>query len=252
MLTNKKSEKKMMMAGIHAMEEALLAQKSFRKVFIQRDNKNPQIKTLEQQCRNREINIVYVPKEKLNRMTSVVHQGIIGLLSPIEFVNPESLIQSLYEEGINPIFVYLDRISDVRNFGAIVRSAVFCGIDAVIIPMNDSADINEEAIKTSAGALLKIPICQVKNPLIFFKLLKSSGFQLIGADEKATKFINEPDYTLPSCIILGSESVGIDPQLSRYLDFTVKITGSGQLDSLNVSVAAGIFFYEAMKIRTSK
>jgi len=252
MLTKKFSEKKMMLAGIHAIEEALLANKAFRKVFIQRDNKNPQIKKIEQICRNNNINIVFVPKEKLSRMTSVVHQGIVGLLSAVEFTDVETLVQTLFEKGINPVFAYLDRISDVRNFGAIVRSALFCGIDAVIVPMKNSADINEEALKTSAGALMNIPLCQVSNPVNFLKFLKNSGFQLVAADEKAKENLAKADFSLPTCIILGSESVGIDKNLLRYIDKQVKIDGSGQFDSLNVSVAAGIFFYEAMKNRKNE
>jgi len=249
MLVNKTFDKKWLVAGIHAMQEALSSQKEFRKVFIQRDLKSDNIREIEKHCRIQHIPVVFVPKEKLSRMTKVVHQGIVGLLSPIAFENIENLTQVFFEKGINPVFVYLDRISDVRNFGAIVRSAVFCGINAIIIPEKGSADINDEAFKTSAGALLKIPVCRTFNHLNTIKYLKSSGFQVIAADEKANDFIESVDFANPTLVVMGSESEGIDVSLKKYIDSEVKIQGNGEFDSLNVSVAAGIVFYEILKQR---
>ncbi|NLJ08191.1 MAG: 23S rRNA (guanosine(2251)-2'-O)-methyltransferase RlmB [Sphingobacteriales bacterium] len=248
----KMTKNPLVVAGIHAMEEALSSGKTLSKVFFQRDAGNEKIRLLEKTCRQQNIPVVFVPKEKLNRISRANHQGIIGMLSPIDFHNLENLTQQLFEEGKNPVFVLFDRITDVRNVGAIARSAYFFGIHALILPAKESAAINDEAVKTSAGALLKVPVCLSFNLVQTLKFLKNSGFQIIAAHEKAEKNVAETDFSLPTVIILGSENEGIQMQLLAHVSGEVSIPGMGEFDSLNVSVAAGIIFYEIIQQRNSK
>lgn len=239
----------LIVAGIHAMQEALSAGKSLRKVYFLRDNRNEQLRLIERECKIRQIPVVYVPRDKLNRLTKANHQGVAGLISPIEFYNLANLTRQLYEEGKNPVFVYLDRITDVRNFGAIARSAYFFGLSAIIVPAKDSADLNEEAIKTSAGALLKIPLSLCFNTNQTIKYLKDSGFQIIAASSAANKKLTDIDFMLPTVIVLGSENKGIQYQILHLADAEVQIPGAGGFDSLNVSAAASILFYELFRQR---
>lgn len=243
------AKRKDLIKGIHAIEEAIASGHPLIKVLIQKDIRNSSINEIVAQCRKGNTRIQYVPKEKLNRLSSVGHQGIIAMTSPIEFVELELLIPVLYERTKAPLVCVLDGVTDVRNFGAIARSVAFLDVDALIIPSKGSAEINEEAIKTSSGALLKINVCRVNELTESISYLKHCGLQIIAATEKAKDTVGQVDFTLPSCIVLGAEDAGISLSILQKSDQEVKIPGTG-LDSLNVSVSAGIVFYEASRQRS--
>ena len=243
------AKRKDLIRGIHAIEEAITSGHPIIKLLIQKDIRNSAINTIVAQLRKSNATIQYVPKEKLNRLSSEGHQGIIAITSPIEFVDLDMLIPVLYEQTKAPLVCVLDGVTDVRNFGAIARSVAFMDIDALIIPSKGSAEINEEAIKTSAGALLKINVCRVNDLTDTISFLKNSGLQILAATEKADDLIGQVDFSLPSCIVLGAEDTGISQSILQKSDYMIKIPGRG-LDSLNVSVSAGVVFYEAVRQRS--
>lgn len=177
------------------------------------------------------------------------HQGVLAFISPIEFQNIENILPSLYESGKTPLIVILDQVTDVRNFGAITRTAECAKVDVVIIPEKGSAQISGDAVKTSAGALLKIPVCRVKNLSDTIKYLQQSGIQIVAATEKAEDFYYKVDFSIPTAILMGAEDKGVDMEYLRIADQMVKIPILGEIDSLNVSVAASIMIYEAVKQR---
>jgi 23S rRNA (guanosine2251-2'-O)-methyltransferase len=177
------------------------------------------------------------------------HQGVLAFISPIEFQNIENILPSLYEAGKNPLFIILDKVTDVRNFGAITRTAECANVDAIIIPEKGSAQISGDAVKTSAGALLKVPVCRVKNLLQTVKFLQESGIQIVAATEKASDLYYKTDFSIPTAILMGAEDKGVDMEYLRIADQMVKIPILGEIESLNVSVAASIIIYEAVKQR---
>jgi len=245
----KNKSRKDLIIGIHAVEEAIMSGHTLRKVFFQRDINNEKSREMLKLLKENHIPVHFVPLEKLNGLSKANHQGIIALSSPIDFADIRNIIPSLFESGKSPFIVVLDSVTDVRNFGSIVRSACFLGVDAIMISSKGSADINEETIKTSAGALLKMDICMETDLVKGIHYLKSSGLQIIGAKEKSEHEAAKADFTLPTALVLGSESTGINPEIMRYVDTLVSIPMSGEFDSLNVAVAAGILFYEAMEQR---
>jgi 23S rRNA (guanosine2251-2'-O)-methyltransferase len=196
-----------------------------------------------------QISFQYVPNERINRVTMKNHQGVLAFISPIEFQNIENILPSLYEAGKNPLFIILDKVTDVRNFGAITRTAECAAVDAIIIPEKGSAQISGDAVKTSAGALLKIPVCRVKNLLQTVKFLQESGIQIVAATEKANDLYYKTDFSIPTAILMGAEDKGVDMEYLRIADKMVKIPILGEIESLNVSVAASIIIYEAVKQR---
>jgi len=199
--------------------------------------------------RLRRINYKHVPLEKINRLTRKNHQGVFAFISPIDFHNIEDVIPSLFEEGKNPLILVLDRITDVRNFGAIARTAECAGVDAILIPEQNAAAINADAIKTSAGALHNITVCRTWNLKLSLQFLKDSGIQLIACSEKTQDDMYKPDYTPPTAIIMGSEEDGVSPEFIKLCDARAKIPISGKIASLNVSVATGVILYEAIRQR---
>ena len=199
---------------------------------------------------SREVNISYVPKEKLNRITRKNHQGIICYISPIQYQPLNEIIQRVFENGKDPFVVILDRITDTRNFGAITRVADASGVDAIIIPEKESAIITSDAIKTSAGALNYVPICKVKSLKKTIRFLKESGLNIISCSEKGNNKIYNSELNSPCCIILGSEKDGISKNLLDQSDEILKIPMNGYVDSLNVSSSASIIFYEVVRQRT--
>ena len=199
--------------------------------------------------RLRRINYKHVPLEKINRLTRKNHQGVFAFISPIDFHNIEDIIPALFEEGKNPLILVLDRITDVRNFGAIARTAECAGVDTILIPEQNAAAINADAIKTSAGALHKVTVCRTWNLKLALQYLKDSGIQLIGCTEKTQDNMYKPDYTPPTAIIMGSEEDGVSPEFLKMCDARAKIPMSGKIASLNVSVATGVILYEAIRQR---
>lgn len=235
--------------GIHPVNEAIRSGKPIDKVLLKHGIKNDTFPGLFSTLREMKIPYQYVPVEKLNRITGKNHQGIIALTSEVEYTDLEKLIPLLFEQAKLPAVVLLDGITDVRNLGAIARSAECAGFDALIIPAKGSAQINSDAIKTSAGALNNIPVCRVNTLSDAAGYLHDSGFQLVAATEKADDFIYKADFTRPVAVVLGAEDTGIDPKLLRMADTLVKIPMYGTIQSLNVSAAATVFFYEMVRQR---
>ena len=228
--------------GTRAVIEAIEAGKSIQKLFIQKGGNNPLIKELQKVVKEHDLFAQYVPVEKINKLSSENHQGVVAVLAPIEFHDIEDLIIDLREKGKTDLkFVMLDRITDVRNFGAIARSAECFGIDGIIIQEQESAPINGTSIKTSAGALMNIPVCRVKNVVDTAMLLKSYQVKTVGASEKSAEILHEAKIDGDWCLVMGSEENGIQPKLIKMLDEVFAINMSGKVASLNVSVATGIF-----------
>ena len=235
--------------GIRAVIEAINSGKEIDKVFLKKGLKGELISELMVLLRTENIPFQTVPLEKLNRITQKNHQGVIAFISMVSYIDIEKLVPILYEQGKNPFLLILDEISDVRNFGAIARTAEVAGVDAIIIPAKGSAQINADAIKTSAGALHTIPVCRSFNMKETATFLKQSGIKLIAATEKAANYYYDSDYSVPVAIIMGSEDTGVNTNLLKIADEIVKIPVIGKIDSLNVSVAAGILSFEAVKQR---
>jgi 23S rRNA (guanosine2251-2'-O)-methyltransferase len=238
--------------GIHPVNEAIRSGKPIDKILIKTGFRNETVPGLFPALREQNIPFQYVPLEKLNRLTGGNHQGIIAMVSELEYTELEKLIPLLFEQGKLPVVILLDNITDVRNFGALARSAECSGMDALIIPSKGSAQINADAIKTSAGALNNIPVCRVNTLQEAAKYLQESGFQLIAATEKAEEPIFKADFTKPVAVILGSEDKGVDPKLLKMADALFKIPMFGAIQSLNVSAAASVIFYEVVRQRNFK
>lgn len=242
-------KEKDMLFGIRAVIEALKADKEIDKIFMRRDMSNELTRELYAALKGRNMAVVKVPIEKLNRLTRKNHQGVIAFTTSISYQHIEDIIPSLYEEGINPFVVVLDGITDVRNFGAIARTCECAGVHAIVVPVHGSAAVNADAVKTSAGALHTIPVCRENNMQETIKFLKNSGLRIVAASEKSSLNYTKADYSGPLAIIMGAEDEGISPENLRLCDETVSIPIRGTIQSLNVSVAAGIILYEAIKQR---
>ncbi|MFN6378139.1 MAG: 23S rRNA (guanosine(2251)-2'-O)-methyltransferase RlmB [Flavobacteriales bacterium] len=238
-----------MIIGFRAIEEAIASGKEFDKILIQKGLKGDLYTHVRKLLSDNQIPSQQVPQEKLDQLTRSNHQGIIGFTSPISFGSVEEIIAQTYEKGITPKLLYLDGVTDVRNFGAICRTAECQGFQAVIVPEKGSAQINEDAVKTSAGALFHIPVCRVKSAGAIINILQSSGIRLVGCTEKTDTLIQDVDMTGPICIIMGAEDTGISDEFIRKADALGKIPMFGQTSSLNVSVAAGIIMFELNRQR---
>ena len=243
------TEEKNYIFGIRAIIEAVNAGKTIDKLFIQKGLHNDLFAELWKLVREKRINYKHVPLEKINRLTRKNHQGVFAFISPIDFHNIEDVVPNLYEQGKIPLILVLDRITDVRNFGAIARTAECAGVDAIIIPEQNAAAINADAIKTSAGALHKITVCRTWNLKLAIQFMKESGIQLVGCTEKTQDMMYKPDYTPPTAIIMGSEEDGVSPEFLKMCDARAKIPLAGKIASLNVSVATGVILYEAIRQR---
>lgn len=235
--------------GIRPIIEAIESGKTIDKLFIQKGLHNDLFAELWKLVRLKRINYKHVPLEKINRLTRKNHQGVFAFISPVDFHKIEDVIPTLFEAGKNPLILVLDRITDVRNFGAICRTAECVGVDAVLIPEQNAAAINADAIKTSAGALHKIILCRTWNLKLALQFLQESGIQLIGCTEKTQDNMYEPDYSIPTAIIMGSEEDGVSAEFLKMCDAKAKIPMSGKIASLNVSVATGVILYEAIRQR---
>ncbi len=242
-------EEDTMIFGIRPVIEAIDAGKEIERVFIQRDINNPLARELKTRLAEMEINYTAVPIEKLNRLTRKNHQGVVCFISQISYCKIEQVVPSFFEHSRYPLVLLLDRITDVRNFGAICRSAECMGVDAVIVPEKGSAAVNGDAIKASAGALHRIVVCREFNLKKTIDFLKDSGFAVAGCTEKAEHPLFTENLDRPLCIIMGSEEDGISPEYLKKCDFLLKIPTIGNTASLNVSVAAGIILYEITRQR---
>jgi len=235
--------------GIRAVIEAIESKKSINKLFLQKGLKGDLYKSLEILVRKEGIAVSYVPYEKLGRLTPNNHQGAVAQISPIAFQNFENLIEGIIGQEKTPLLLLLDQVTDVRNFGAIIRTASCAGIDAIIVPSSGSAPITQDTIKTSAGAAFTVPIAKVSHLKDAIFYLQASNVQVVGATEKTEDSIYTIDFSIPTAIVMGAEDKGISSSLMKILDKKAKLPLLGDIDSLNVSVACGIFLYEALRQR---
>ncbi len=236
--------------GLRAVKEAVSSGKEFDRVFVQKGLKSELFGELRKVLEDNKIPYQFVPTEKLNRITNNRnHQGIVAFISHILYHRIEDVLPGLFEEGKTPLILVLDRITDVRNFGAICRTAECAGVQAVVIPAQGAAQVNGDAIKASAGALHNIPVCREPNLKTAIDFLKESGLQIVSVTEKADEYYPQADYSGPTALILGSEEDGISYEYLKKSDVRVKIPMAGKIESLNVSVAAGIVLFEAVKQR---
>ncbi|ADY29955.1 MULTISPECIES: 23S rRNA (guanosine(2251)-2'-O)-methyltransferase RlmB [Cellulophaga] len=242
-------EKTTQIYGIRAIIEAINANEALDKIFVQKGLKGDLFRELENLARKKGISISYVPVEKLNRLTKNNHQGVVANISPITFHNFEELVESVIQKKEAPLFLLLDQLSDVRNFGAIIRTAECTGVDGIIIQKKGAAPVTADTIKTSAGAAFKVPIAKVNHIKDAVHYLQASGVKIIAASEKTENTIYDVSFKEASAIIMGSEDVGISPSILKAADHTAKLPLLGEIESLNVSVACGVFLYEAVRQR---
>lgn len=249
MFHNNNDKEENLIFGIRAVIEAIEAGKEFDKILIQKGLGNELFGQLRKALEGTEIPYQWVPIEKLKRISTKNHQGVVAYLANITYYSTEDLLGSIFESGKVPLVLVLDKITDVRNFGAIARSAECAGVDMIIIPSRGAAQINADAMKTSAGALNKIPVCREENLKTTIEFLKESGLQIIACHEKTDNLIYDIDFKLPTAIIMGSEENGISGEYLKRSDASVKIPMPGKIASLNVSVATGIILFEAVHQR---
>ncbi len=241
-----------MVYGIRPLMEALTSDKEIEKVFIQKGLGGKTFHEMMPLLKEREIPFQIVPIEKLNRITRKNHQGVVAYISPVAFYKIEQVLPGIYEAGRMPFILILDKITDVRNFGAIMRTAESAGVDAVLIPSKGAAQLNSGTIKSSAGAIYKIPICREYNLKEAINFLKNSGLRIAAVSEKAEKAHFAEDLTGPLALIMGSEGEGISGEYLKLSDVKVRIPMLGSIASLNVSVATAVLLYEVVRQRKSQ
>ncbi len=242
-------DKQLQIFGIRAVMEAVQSGKSLDKVFIQKGLRGQLIQELERLLRKEGISASYVPIEKLDRLSKKNHQGIVARVAPVEFQDLDNLVMNAFETGVAPLFLVLDQVSDMRNFGAIVRTAECTGVNGIIISKRGGASISGDTIKTSAGAIFKVPVSKVDHIKDAIYHLQASGIKVIAATEKTDSLLYDLDLKEPCAIIMGSEEKGISPSVLKLVDERAKLPLKGEIGSLNVSVACGAILYEVLRQR---
>ena len=242
-------DKKTIIYGRHPILDAINSGTPFDKLILQKGIQKDFEYSVKQLSRQFNIPLQIVPKERLNRIVRGNHQGIVGFLSLVTYYKLEDVLPVIYENSEVPLILLLDGITDVRNFGAIARSAEICGAQAIVVPKKGSAQINSESMKTSAGALSKLMVCREKNLVNAIEFLQLSGVQVIASDLKAKSFVFDLDLTLPSAVVIGSEGKGVSDAVLKKVDQNFIIPQKGTTDSFNVSVATGIILYEVLRQR---
>ncbi len=235
--------------GIRAVIEAIEAGKEIDKIFISKDLQGPLAQELIETARRNKVLMQRVPVERINRITRKNHQGVLAMMSAVTYYRLDHLVPELYEAGLLPFMVVLDGITDVRNFGAIARTCECAGVDAIVIPQHGSVSVGGDAVKTSAGALLHLPVARVSSTLQAVRFLKDNGYKIVAVTEKSDFNYTEASYTDPVAIVMGAEDTGISPEVMKYCDTKVGIPMFGNIGSLNVSVAAGVMIYEVIRQR---
>lgn len=248
---NEERSEKNFIYGIRAVIEAIREGKDIDKLIVQEGISGNLFSELKEICKEHRVPYQFVPAQKLNRLTRANHQGVIAFVSAITFHDLETTLQGIFESGKVPLLLILDRITDVRNFGAICRTAECAGVQAVIIPSRGAAQINADAVKTSAGAIHKLPLCRSSNLKETIFYLKDSGVQIVGCTEKTNHLYTTVDMTVPTAVVMGSEENGISPEYLKLCDKKAKLPLLGTIESLNVSVSAGIILYEAVRQRAA-
>ena len=243
------SKNDLIIYGRHPVVDIIRSGKPVDKLLLQQGIRGDFEKEIRHLCKEYDIPFKVVPKDRLNKFSNGNHQGVIALLSPIQYFKIEDVLPMVYEQSRTPLFLLLDEVTDVRNFGSIARSAEVCGADAIIIPSKGAARINEDAMKTSAGALSKIPVCRSSSLMNAIEYLQLMGIQIVASNLQAKKKLYDLDLKVPTAFIIGSEDLGVSPALLRKADEQFIIPQLGETDSLNVSVATGIMLYEVMRQR---
>ena len=239
-----------MIFGTRTVIEAIQAGKDVDKILMRRDLQSDLSRELFNIVKGTNIPLQRVPQEKLDRLTKKNHQGVIAFISAVTYRKLEDIVPSLYEEGKNPFIVLLDGVTDVRNFGAIARTCECAGVDAIVIPAHNSVSVNADAVKTSAGALLTLPVCKEASITEAIRFLKNCGYKVTAATEKAEINYTTVNYTNPAALVLGGEDYGISMDNLRICDEMVNIPVAGNIASLNVSAAAAVLLYEVVRQRT--
>ncbi len=235
--------------GIHSVIEAIDSGRTIDKIFIKKDLNGELATRLTQLARTHHIAIQRVPVERLNRITRKNHQGVVALTAAVDYASLGNVMPMLFDDGVLPFILVLDGITDVRNFGAIARTAECCGVNAIVIPRHGSVSVGGDAVKTSAGALNYIPVCRENSVLSAVRYLKDSGCTIVCATEKSSQNYTRGNYTAPVALVMGAEDTGISPEVLELADFRAGIPQFGHIESLNVSVAAGVMMYEVVRQR---
>ncbi|MBN8703704.1 MAG: 23S rRNA (guanosine(2251)-2'-O)-methyltransferase RlmB [Bacteroidetes bacterium] len=248
---HQKENNNQLIFGIRPIIEAIESGKEIDKVFVQRALSGDLFKSLFKLLRDKNIYYQFVPPQKLNSLTSKNHQGVVAYMAVVEYENIFNIVPSLYEKGKTPLIIVLDRVTDVRNFGSIARTAECMGVDAIVIPSQGSAQINSEAVKASAGAIYNMSICKHENLKDVLDFLKESGMQIVAASEKTDKYIYDIPLKDGTVIIMGSEENGVSSEYLKRCNYTAKIPLIGKTGSYNVAVATGIVLYEVVRQRNT-
>ena len=236
--------------GIRAVIEAINSGKTISKIYLQKGLSGSLFSELNSLIKKNNIATSFVPVEKLNRLSkNNNHQGVVAQTSAIDFADLDELITATLDSGETPLFLLLDKVSDVRNFGAIIRTAECTGVHGIVIQKSGNAPINADAIKTSAGAAFKVPICKVDHLKDAIFQFQAAEIQLVAATEKTDNLIYDVDLKVPTAIVMGSEDKGVNPSVLKIVDAKAKLPLLGDIESLNVSVACGAFLYEATRQR---
>jgi 23S rRNA (guanosine2251-2'-O)-methyltransferase len=234
--------------GRHPIFEAIQAGKEIEVLYIEKDLKGPGISEIRQAARELELPVKSVPREKLDYIArNKNHQGVVGLLAMIKYFDKEDILNQAQANGEQPLFLILDHITDVRNFGAIARTAYGTGVHAILVPQKGGALINSDALKTSAGALNHVKVCREIDLVQTIKWCKANGIHVLVSDLKASKNLSQIEFDRPMAIVLGEEGIGVNQLIINRADETFKIPINKGLDSYTVSVAAGMILYERMR-----
>lgn len=242
-------DKSQVVFGIRAVIEAIESGKQVDKVLMKKDLGGELARELLSVTREYNVPVQRVPVERINKVTRKNHQGVIAFMAAVDYYHVDDIVPALYDEGINPLVVVLDGVTDVRNFGAIGRTCECAGVNCIVIPERNSVSVNADAVKTSAGALNYLPVCRERNLVKAVQYLRDSGFKVMGASEKTDLNYTKADFTGPVAIVLGAEDTGISTDVLKLCDTLVAIPEFGQINSLNVSVAGGIMIYEVVRQR---
>ena len=235
--------------GVHAVLEAFEAGKDIDKILLSKTLNDETAKEISEKARALRVPVQRVPVQKIDRITRKNHQGVLAMMAAVTYYQVEDLVPQLFDEGENPFFVVLDGVTDVRNFGAVARTCECAGVSAIVIPDRESVSVNADAVKTSAGALNYLPVCREHNLVKAVRLLRDSGFKIVGTSDKSQMLYTKGNYTGPVAIVLGAEDKGISPEIMKLCDTQVLIPEFGHINSLNVSVAGGIMIYEVVRQR---
>lgn len=244
-----RNQSKNLIFGRHPVLDAIKTGTALDKLFLQKGIRGDFEREVRHLCKQHNIPLQVIPKERIQKITSGNHQGVVGLLSLLTYYKLEDVLPMIYEKSENPLFLLLDGVTDVRNFGAIARSAELCGVHALVIPQKGTAQVNADAIKTSAGALTQIPVCRETSISAAIDFLLLNGITVYASSLQAKGHLHELNFTEPSAIVIGSEGEGVSQPILRKIEEHFIIPQIGKTDSFNVSVATGIILYEVMRQR---